>query len=234
MKTSEWPKDLAVVIGASGGIGSAMTRLLTSAGKYGVVVGLSRGSLPALDLHDESSIARCAEFIAGRGSLRLVLMATGLLHRTDIHPEKSLSELHAAAMTEMFAVNAIGPALVLKHFLPLLARNGRAVLAALSARVGSIGDNSLGGWYSYRASKAALNQLLHTAAVELRRSHREAICVALHPGTVNTRLSAPFAKTGLEVQDPDLAAQRILSVIDGLKPQDTGKFFDHRGQPVPW
>ena len=163
-----------------------------------------------------------------------MLVATGLLHRTGIQPEKSIRELNAASLTDMFAVNTIGPALVLKHFLPLLARDGRAVLAALSARVGSIGDNQLGGWYSYRASKAALNQMLHTAAVELRRSHRHAICVALHPGTVNTPLSAPFSKAGLEVQDPDLAAERLLNVIAGLTPEDSGRFFDHRGEPVLW
>lgn len=226
--------DVAVVVGATGGIGSVLLRRLQGAGEFGKVVGLSRASTPALDLGDEASIAACADFASRQGKLRLVLVATGLLHRAGIQPEKSIREVTAAAMAEMFAVNTIGPALVLKYFLPLLARDGRAVLAALSARVGSIGDNQLGGWYSYRASKAALNQLLHTAAVELRRSHRQAICVALHPGTVNTPLSAPFSKSGLEVQDPDLAAERLLGVIAGLKPEDSGRFFDHRGAPVPW
>jgi NAD(P)-dependent dehydrogenase (short-subunit alcohol dehydrogenase family) len=223
-----------VVIGASGGIGGALLRRLQGTGGFGALIGLSRVSSPALDLADEASIAGCAEFVARHGKLRLVVVATGLLHGDGIQPEKSVRELNAVAMSEMFAVNTLGPALVLKHFLPLLARDGRAVLAVLSARVGSIGDNKLGGWYSYRASKAALNQMLHTAAVELRRSHRHAICVALHPGTVNTRLSAPFSKAGLELQDPDLAAERLLAVIDSLTPEDSGRFFDHRGEPVPW
>jgi NAD(P)-dependent dehydrogenase (short-subunit alcohol dehydrogenase family) len=226
--------DVAVVMGSTGGIGSALLRRLEASARCVAVIGLSRGSSPALDLCDEASIAGCAEFVARQGKLRLVLITTGVLHQAGIQPEKSIRELNAAAMTDMFAVNTIGPALVLKHFLPLLARDGRAVLAALSARVGSIGDNQLGGWYSYRASKAALNQMLHTAAVELRRSHRHAICVALHPGTVNTPLSAPFSKAGLEVQDPDLAAERLLGVIDGLTPEDSGRFFDHHGAPVPW
>lgn len=234
MNQSNSAGGVAVVIGATGGIGAALLRKLQSTGEFDVVIGLSRASSPALDLGDERSIAGCADFIARPGKLRLVVVATGLLHGTGIQPERSVREFNPAAMAEMFAVNTIGPALVLKYFLPLLARDGRAVLAALSARVGSIGDNKLGGWYSYRAAKAALNQMLHTAAVELRRSHRHAICVALHPGTVHTPLSAPFSKAGLEVQDPDLAAERLLDVIAGLTPEDSGLFFDYRGESVPW
>ena len=137
-------------------------------------------------------------------------------------------------MAQAFAINAIGPALLFKHFLPLLPRNGKSVFATLSARVGSIGDNRLGGWFSYRASKAALNQIVRTAAVELGRSHREAICVALHPGTVDTRLTLPFRKAGLDVQSPDCAAERLLAAIDKLGPEHSGGFFDHRGSAVPW
>ena len=137
-------------------------------------------------------------------------------------------------MSRAFALNAIGPALIMKHFLPLLPRAKRAVFATLSARVGSIGDNRLGGWYSYRASKAALNQLVRTAAIELTRSHPQAICVALHPGTVDTQLSAPFAKQDLEIQSPDQAAARLIDVVARLTPQDSGGFFDCRGEVVPW
>jgi NAD(P)-dependent dehydrogenase (short-subunit alcohol dehydrogenase family) len=122
----------------------------------------------------------------------------------------------------------------MKHFLPLLPAQGRAVFATLSARVGSIGDNRLGGWYSYRASKAALNQLVHTAAIELARSRPQAICVALHPGTVATQLSAPFAKAGLEVRDSTTAAQELLTVLARLTPADSGGFFDHKGLALPW
>jgi len=137
-------------------------------------------------------------------------------------------------MARAFALNAIGPALLMKHMLPNLPREGKSVFATLSARVGSIGDNRLGGWFSYRASKAALNQVVRTAAVELRRRRPEAICVALHPGTTDTKLSSPFRKSDLDVQSPDIAAQRLLSVIDRLGPDDSGSFFDHRGETIPW
>jgi NAD(P)-dependent dehydrogenase (short-subunit alcohol dehydrogenase family) len=137
-------------------------------------------------------------------------------------------------MGEAFAVNAIGPALLLKHLLPLLPPSGKSVFALLSARVGSIADNQLGGWYSYRASKAALNQIVRTAAVELRRRSPEALCVSLHPGTVHSRLSAPFTKSGLHVRPASDAAFDLLKVIDGLQPSQSGEFFDYRGEPLPW
>ena len=137
-------------------------------------------------------------------------------------------------MAQVFAINAIGPALLMKHFLPLLARQGKAVFATLSAKVGSISDNRLGGWYTYRASKAALNQFVHTASIELARRHPAAICVALHPGTVQSALSAPFAKAGLDVRNPDEAASRLLNVLDGLQASDSGGFFNHDGQALPW
>jgi NAD(P)-dependent dehydrogenase (short-subunit alcohol dehydrogenase family) len=122
----------------------------------------------------------------------------------------------------------------MKHFLPLLPQSGKSVFAALSARVGSIGDNRLGGWYSYRAAKAALNQVIHTAAIELQRSRPQAICVALHPGTVDTGLTEGFAKSGLEVQTPATAAGRIIEILDALRPSDSGRFFDQRGAAIPW
>ncbi|HRG72895.1 MAG TPA: SDR family oxidoreductase, partial [Thauera aminoaromatica] len=187
-----------------------------------------------LDLLEEASIAAAAAAVRARGVPTLVFDATGFLHGAGMEPEKSWRELDAAHLAHAFAINAIGPALLMKHFLPLLPRDRRAVFATLSARVGSIGDNRLGGWYAYRASKAALNQLVRTAAVELRRSRPQAICVALHPGTVDTGLSAPFAKSGLQVQAPAEAAARLLAVIEGLGPGDSGEFFDHRGEPVPW
>ncbi|MSQ99443.1 MAG: SDR family oxidoreductase, partial [Xanthomonadales bacterium] len=142
--------------------------------------------------------------------------------------------LDAVKLARSFALNAIGPALIMKHMLPLAPRSGRFVFATLSARVGSIGDNRLGGWYSYRASKAALNQLVRTAAVELARRSPAAICIALHPGTVATRLSAPFAASGLEVHLPPAAAHHLLAVIDKLTAGANGGFFDWRGQAVPW
>ncbi len=226
--------DLAVVVGASGGIGGAFVRALERSADFVQTIGLSRDGNPALGLHSEATIAMCAAQVAEMGAPRLIVVATGVLHGELVQPEKSWRELDPARMAEVFAVNAIGPALLMKHFLPLLPRDGKAVFATLSARVGSIADNRLGGWYSYRASKAALNQLVRTAAVELRRRRPEAICVALHPGTVDTCLSAPFGKAGLEVQTPDVAAERLLAVIDSLDAGDSGGFLDHRGEQVPW
>ena len=164
----------------------------------------------------------------------LIVNATGLLHEGALQPEKSWLQLDVAHMTSAFAVNAIGPALLMKHFLPLLPRDGKSMFATLSAKVGSIEDNRLGGWYSYRASKAALNQFVRTAAVELKRRLPMAVCVALHPGTVDTRLSKPFSKAGLVVQSAGAAAERLLAVMNGLTEADSGGFFDYRGERVPW
>ena len=226
---------LAVVVGASGAIGGAIHERLQETGEFAEVMALSRRGTPALDLTDEASIAEAAERVAARDlPLRLVFDATGYLHGAGAMPEKSLAELDAEALARNFALNAIGPALLMKHFLPLLPRQGRAVFATLSARVGSIGDNRLGGWYGYRAAKSALNQLVHSAAIELARRRKEAICVALHPGTVASSLSAPFAKTGLDVRPPAAAAADLLAVLDGLTPADSGGFFAYDGSAIPW
>ena len=220
----------AIVIGASGGVGAALADAIEAAGHYAKVIRLSRGSDPALDLLSEPSIAAAAE--ACGTDLSLVIDATGFLHGGGFTPERSWKQLDPAHMAHAFAINAIGPALLMKHFLPRLARDRRAVFATLSARVGSISDNNLGGWYAYRASKAALNQMMRTASIELRRQSRLSVCVSIHPGTVATGLSAPFAKTGLELQDAATAAGRILSVLDGLGPEQSGGFFDHHGVAV--
>ena len=222
---------IAAVAGASGGVGAALVRALRGQGAYEAVVELSRSGSPAFDITVEASIAAAAQTLAGR-DVRLVIDATGFLHDERFQPEKSLRQLDPAHMLHSFAVNAMGPALTMKHFLPLAPREGRFVFATLSARVGSIGDNRLGGWHSYRASKAALNQFMRTAAVELARTRPQAICVALHPGTVDTRMSAAFAKTGLDVRAPDVAASDLLRVIDGLTPKETGSFFDYKGEVV--
>lgn len=229
------PGGLAVVVGASGGIGAAMVQALQDSGLFAQVLGLSRRSVPALDLLDEASIANCAQQVQGlQLPLRCVFDATGMLHTETIQPEKTFQQLDPAAMAQSFAINAIGPALLMKHFLPLLTRDGTAVFATLSAKVGSIGDNRLGGWYSYRASKAALNQLVHTASIELRRRHPQAVCVALHPGTVASSLSAPFAKSGLEVRTPQECAERLMGVMSGLSAEHSGGFFNHDGTALPW
>jgi NAD(P)-dependent dehydrogenase (short-subunit alcohol dehydrogenase family) len=225
---------IAIVIGAGGGIGSEIMRQLKNCPQYTQVVGLGRNTDPPLDLLDQASIERCAQHVAALGTPTLIFDATGVLHNDRIEPEKSLNQLDAAAMAESFAINAIGPALLMKHFLPLLPRKDRAVFASLSAKVGSISDNRLGGWYSYRASKAALNQLIRTAAIELKRTRPHAICVALHPGTVATLLSERFRKSGLEVQTPEQAAAKLVAVINQLTTQDSGGFFDYAGQTLTW
>ncbi len=229
------PGGMALVVGASGGIGRAMVECLKESGQFNSVVGLARNTEPSLDVTDEDSIAAAAGKLAERDEpLRLVFDATGFLHDKQFKPEKSFRHLDPEHLAKAFAVNAIGPAMLMKHFLPMLARDGKAVFATLSARVGSIGDNRFGGWYSYRASKAALNQLVRTAAVELGRNASQAICVALHPGTVDTPLSAPFSKTGLDVRPPEQAAAEIWQVIRGLSVDESGGFFDHHGKAVGW
>lgn len=225
----------AVVIGAGGGIGRALVERLRQEDHFARVVALGRHAAPSLDLLDEETIADAARRLAELDAPpRLVIDATGFLHDTRFRPEKSWRSLDPAHLAHAFAVNAIGPALLMKHLLPLLPRRGKSVFATLSARVGSIEDNRTGGWYAYRASKAALNQLVRTAAIELARSRPDAICVALHPGTVDTSLSAPFAKPGLAVRSPRTAAIELLAVIEDLGPALTGRLIDHRGEVVPF
>lgn len=229
------PGGIAVVFGASGGIGRALAARLGAQPGFSIVSAYSRTSPVALDLGEESSIEAVAADVQRHGvDVRLLIDATGVLEGDGCVAEKSWRQLDPAAMARAFAVNAIGPALLMKHFLPMLPRSGKCVFATLSARVGSIGDNRLGGWYSYRASKAALNQIVRTGAIELRRSRPDAICVALHPGTVATPLSARFAKSGLEVQSTDTAAMRILVVLNGLTAESSGDFFDQRARSIPW
>jgi NAD(P)-dependent dehydrogenase (short-subunit alcohol dehydrogenase family) len=229
---------MALVVGASGGIGSALVSVLEADPAFARVVGLSRSSRPALDITDEGDVAHAAEHVARlveEGTpLRLVMDATGLLSDAEMQPEKALRQIDPAAMARSFAVNSIGPALLLKHLSPLMPRDGKAVFATLSAKVGSIGDNVLGGWVSYRASKAALNQILRTASIEIARRRPEQVLLALHPGTVDTGLSRPFSRTGLDVQSAEVAARRLLSVVDAAGPDDTGAFLSHRGERLPW
>ncbi len=235
MSTTSPAGALAIVIGSSGAIGGALVERLLSDPSFTDVIGLSRSSDPPLDLLDETSIAAAAQAVAAHGAEpRLVIDTTGFLHGDGMQPEKTWRHLDPAVLAHVFAVNAIGPALLLKHFLPLFPRDGRAVFATLSARAASIAENAIGGWYGYRASKAALNQLVRTAAAELRRTRKQALCVALHPGHVESRLSAPFGSGGQATLSPAEAAASLLRVLDGLAPADTGGFFDQEGAPIPW
>ena len=230
---------LAVVIGSGGGIGAAMLARLQREAGYAQALGLSRNTEVRVDYLDEASLAAAAQWVAGQCAaagleLRLLIVASGFLHGEQGQPERSWSHLDAAYLQHVFAINTIGPALVMKHFLPLMPKTGRCVAGFVSAKVGSIGDNALGGWYGYRASKAALNQLVKTGSIELTRRNKESICVALHPGTVDTALSQPFAKAGLQVRAPQEAAGDLLRVLDRLTPSDTGSLVDYRGQRLPF
>lgn len=236
----------ALVIGSGGGIGAALVDQLVASGQFDrIYAGTRRPHASrysnvtrlSIDILDDDTLAEASGQIARDGALDLLIVATGLLHRgTDIRPEKSLRQLDASVMAEVFAVNSVGPALVAKYFLSLLARRQRVVAIFLSARVGSIADNRLGGWHSYRASKAALNALVRCFAIELGRSNPEAIVAALHPGTVDTPLSKPFQ---VRIAQPSLfsadqSAARMLGVINQLSPTDSGGFFGWDGRPIPY
>ena len=220
-----------IVIGASGGIGSAFVAALRADAQCGGVTALSRSSTPRVDLLDEATLAAAAADLAPGGPYHLIVTAVGILQNEALQPEKSLRALDPGQMAASYAINAIGPALVIKHFAPLLPKAGRSVIATLSARVGSIADNRLGGWYSYRAAKAALNQLIHSAAIEVARTRPDAILLALHPGTVHTRLSRPFKATH-EVFTPVDAVERLLEVIESAKV--SGRFLAYDGREIEW
>jgi NAD(P)-dependent dehydrogenase (short-subunit alcohol dehydrogenase family) len=235
----------AVIIGASGGIGAAFVQALAVREDIECVHALSRsGSGPShevikpgqIDLTDESSIAAAAERVKAIGAPDLVIVASGILSDGQIlQPEKSFRHQSAQAFERVFAINTFGPALVAKHFLPIMPRRGRAVFAALSARVGSISDNRAGGWHSYRASKAALNMLIRNYAIEQKRRNEDFIAVSLHPGTVDTNLSKPFQSNVPDKQlfTPEQSASYLLNVIGGLTPDDSGKAFDWAGKEIP-
>lgn len=210
----------ALIVGATGGIGSALQSHLV---KQGEVAGLSRGD--GLDVTDEASIARVFGTLSGE--FDLVFIATGSLG----NPEKLLRALDQQALLAQFAVNAVGPALVIKHLVRLLPKDRIARVGVLSARVGSIGDNALGGWYSYRAAKAALNQLIHTASIELSRSHPQSVLACLHPGTVATAFTEGYHAAKVA---PAESAANLISVLESLAPADTGRFYDWAGKPIPW
>ncbi|WP_343345683.1 SDR family NAD(P)-dependent oxidoreductase [Sphingomicrobium sp. XHP0239] len=223
----------AIVIGAGGGIGGALADAIEARG--GTARRLGRDSDPSIDFLRPSTIAAAAEALAGDAPYDAVIVASGILHADDFGPEKSYRMLDADVMARVMAINAIGPALVARHFVPLLPRSERFHFAALSARVGSISDNRLGGWYSYRMSKAALNQCIRTLSIELARTHEKGIVAALHPGTVDTSLSQPFQGNVADDKlfTPEHSANALLDVLANLAPADSGGHFDYAGEPVP-
>lgn len=221
----------ALVIGASGALGTAFCHHLNQDPRCASVRTLGRKTVPKLDLEQPETIASAAAELAAEAPYHLIIHAAGLLHRDRIKPEKSYSAIEAESLQAVFQVNTLGPALLLRDFLPLLAPQG--AMAMLSAKVGSIGDNRLGGWYAYRASKAALNMLIKTAAIELSRTRPQSRLLSLHPGTVVSPLSQPF-RGAASARPADIAAAQLLSLIDTLTPADSGHFFAYDGERLPW
>ena len=225
----------AIVVGSSGGIGGALAEALEGSGYTVERLARSAGaSTTCVDVTDERSISAATETLKRQAPYQRIIVATGVLQTGDKKPEKTYRDLQSDTLLNYFAINAIGPALVAKHFLPLLPQKDRGVFAVLSARVGSISDNHLGGWYGYRASKAALNMLIKNLAIEVKRTRPAAICAALHPGTVDTSLSKPFQKNVPldRLFSPDLAAEKLLKVMDELTPAQSGDCFAWDGKQV--
>lgn len=245
----------ALVTGASSGVGLAVVQELLGRADVAQVFAVSRGAedSPALaalqatngerlrplaaDITSEDALQSLARGVRGHTDrLHLVFNAAGLLHAPGLRPEKSLAQLRLATLSQVFAINAFAPVLLAQALLPLMKHAEPAVLASLSARVGSIGDNRLGGWYSYRASKAAQNQLMRTLSIELRRTHPQVSCVVLHPGTVDTPLSKPFQLNVPtdKLFSPQRAARQLLAVVASMTPERSGSFLAWDGQPIPW
>lgn len=222
----------ALVIGSTGAIGQAWYELLAQDPTCQEVIGIHRQSTPAIDYANLASIEHAANLLAGQESFHLIINATGVLHSEHWRPEKKLADLNAEQLLGLLQTNTVGPALTLKSFAQLLQPTG-GVFVTLSAKVGSIEDNRLGGWYSYRASKAALNMLIKTSAIELRRTRPQSVVIAMHPGTVNSRLSQPFK--GEQIGRPaSVAVLDMMQVLQGLTPEDSGCFFSYNGAKLPW
>ena len=228
--------NIALIVGGTGAIGGAIADELAQNG-FTNIIKLSRSTQPNIELTDENTIRDASLLIKNKGiPLCLVFDATGILHSEESNqmPEKTYKNIDINFMKKIFEINTFGPALLMKYFLPLLDSESKSVFVSLSAKVGSIKDNKYGGWYSYRASKAALNQFIKTASIELAMKNKKAICVAVHPGTVVSKLSQPFQKTDLKIQSPHESAKNILQVIFNLNYQNTGNFYNWDGTLIPW
>ena len=229
-------ENLAVVIGGTGSIGGAISEQIRSLG-FKEIIKIGRMTNPSIDFNDEQTIKNAAEFIKNKKkAISILFDATGILHDEENNqmPEKTLKNISLKFAKKNFLINTIGPSLLIKHFAPLLDSEQKSVFATLSAKVGSISDNGFGGWYSYRASKAALNQLIKTASIEMKIKNKNSIFIALHPGTVKSKLSKPFQKSNLKIQTPEESAAHLITIIKELKTSETGKFFNWDGTELPW
>lgn len=234
-------KNIAV-FGSTGAIGQAITHEMATRYPNAHVHAISR-SAPSnnqmqqnvihhqVDLQDELALEQLAKKITQEHKLNYVFVATGTLHSDSVQPEKSLRHLSASSLEYLFSVNTILPAIIAKHFIPKLTKNDKSIFAVLSARVGSISDNGLGGWYAYRASKSALNMIIKTASIEIKRSNKQAVIIGLHPGTVDSQLSKPFQKNvpPEKLFTAEFSAKSLINVTDQLTPDDSGKCFDWAG-----
>jgi NAD(P)-dependent dehydrogenase (short-subunit alcohol dehydrogenase family) len=232
-----------VVIGASGSLGSEFVRQLSEDKKVKSIFAFSRSEIEFndskvesyfIDIEDEESIKSSASKASKNANIDIVIVATGLLHSTNINPEKSLRDLSKEKFYQLFSVNTIAPAIIAKHFMPKLNKGSKSIFAALSARVGSISDNQLGGWYSYRSSKSALNMVLKNISIEIGRSNKDAIIVGLHPGTVDSELSKPFQKavTKERLFTAEYSVKKLLEVLDSLSSSDSGNVIDFNHKKV--
>ena len=222
----------ALIIGSSGTIGGAFVELLENNPLCSSVVGIHRHSEHSIDYQDPDSIESCASALSREAPFQLIINTIGVLHTSSWMPEKKLDDLNAEQLVELMKINAIGPALTIRHFSKLLDPQN-SIMVTLSAKVGSIEDNRLGGWYSYRASKAALNMMIKTASIEWARTKSNTALIAMHPGTVNSRLSKPFRgeRIGRPAHD---AVKDMFQVIESLKKEDSGSFLSYSGEKLPW
>lgn len=222
------------VIGSSGGIGRAFVDILSKQYPNAILHSFSRTGDYKIDYSKEESMAEAANIASKTGPLDFVIVTNGMLHNQEITPEKSLKEVSREKFQQLFEANTIVPALISKHFLPHLNRDKPSIFAALSARVGSISDNELGGWYAYRASKSALNMIIKNAAIETGRRNKNAIIVGLHPGTVDTDLSRPFHKNvpAEQLLTPHKSVEKLLDVLKSLSPSQSGKCFAWDGKEI--
>ncbi len=226
--------NLVVIAGGTGAIGKAIADELSKIGFLDIIK-IGTKTSPSINFNNENTILETVEYIREKNKpITIFFDATGVLHHDNFMPEKTFKNIKFEFSKKNFLINTIGPSLLIKHFAPLLDKDEKSVFATLSAKVGSITENGYGGWYSYRASKAALNQIIKTASIEMKVKNKKAIFVSLHPGTVKSNLSEPFQKANLKIQNPDESAKHLIKIINSIDSSQTGKFFNWDGSEIAW